>query len=225
MKTTPKSAKAPKAKAPAAKAPKAKPETNGRAKKDRLRGPQVRILAALAKAKAPLTRREIAAKAECDLAWLVSWVGKIDPKARAASEKATGFPSLLTLGYVTMAEGDGASAYMITPAGPGVSFEEQALKTLELPVPALPLQRFTFDRGTLTATASDFGTPRDGLWWLGRLYNDACDVGIVIRSELTGEERRFVLSKQVEREGEVLYWEFAPVERLQHVGLVTIFND
>ena len=81
----------------------------------KLRGPQVRILAVLAAG--PLTRKEIAEKAKCDYAWLSSWIGKLDAETRAESEKVTGFPSLLTLGYVSTEKGEGPAKHAITAAG------------------------------------------------------------------------------------------------------------
>jgi hypothetical protein len=88
-----------------------------RAKKEGLRKPQVRILAALAKAKTPLTRNEIAEKATCDKAWLNSWIGSKNPEIRAKNDKAE-FPCLLTLKLVKDNEDEEkGTVYIITPAG------------------------------------------------------------------------------------------------------------
>jgi hypothetical protein len=62
----------------------------------------------------------------------------------------------------------------------------------------LPLSRFSFDRGELTAEASDFGSMNQLVRndvpapaFIRRLYDDACDLGIAIRSERTGRIARF----------------------------------
>src|SRR5437879_3266190 len=101
-------------------------------------------------------------------------------------------------------------------------------KSNELPTNPIPLKTFTLDRakGTLTAMASDFGALRDGLWWLGRLYKDAADLGITIKSELTGHEERFYLAREERTgDGELVAWHFIPVELLANITLVTIYND
>lgn len=100
----------------------------------------------------------------------------------------------------------------------------------ELPLRPLPLSRFHWDRvlRRLSAEASDFGPGRTGLWWLGRLYADACDVGIVIRSEATGREERFVLDETVRDDrgdDEVVAWTFKPLDPESRVRVVTILND
>ncbi len=72
----------------------------------------------------------------------------------------------------------------------------------EIPMTLLPLKTFTFNKKdkTLSAFASDFGalrdtySPRTGRTWLQRLYNDSCDIGIAIQSELTGKTERFYLT-------------------------------
>ena len=84
-----------------------------------LRKEQVRILAALAKANKPLTRKEIAEQAPCDRAWTNMWLGAHNPDIRARNDEE--FPSLLSLGYVVENDGerDGRQAwvYEITVAG------------------------------------------------------------------------------------------------------------
>lgn len=100
-------------------ATKAAPAPAPESKAAGLRKPQVRILEALAKSKAPLTRREIADAAPCDFAGCTEWLGSQDPETRAKND-AKHFPSLLTLGYIAAAEGDGGVTYTITPAGRAV---------------------------------------------------------------------------------------------------------
>ena len=80
---------------------------------------------------------------------------------------------------------------------------------------------------TMSAFASDFGAMVDGLWWLQRMDDDACDVGISIRSRRTGRVVRFFLDKQETRNGEIKAWHFAaaPEEKFCGVDLVSIWND
>ncbi len=83
-----------------------------------LRKPQVRILAYLAKIGKAAGRKDIAAGAACDLAWLNSWVGSNDDAVRAKNDTAE-FPSLVTLKFVRFAapESGTGTAYEITAAG------------------------------------------------------------------------------------------------------------
>lgn len=59
-----------------------------------------------------------------------------------------------------------------------------------------------------------------GLVWT-RVYDDACDVGFMVRSP-TGARKLFTLvSEKKDAEGDVLYWEF-----VSNVGLVIrVHND
>ena len=102
------------------------------------------------------------------------------------------------------------------------------LKANELNLTPMQLEKFSWDKttGELVAEASDFGPLVAGMWWMGQLRNDACDVGIALRSHFTGNEERFALreGKGIE-DGERLYWEFIPVKRDSKVKKVTILND
>lgn len=91
----------------------------------------------------------------------------------------------------------------------------------------LSLERFTFheDTKTLVAEASDFGPMRDGAWWMQRLYDDACDVGIAIRSHETDRVQVFHLEREETRDGDLLAWHFKPMDKTCPVRGVTIFND
>lgn len=88
---------------------------------------------------------------------------------------------------------------------------------------ALPLDRFDLTNGILIAEASD-------LQWAGlmQLYDDACDVGIFIRSHKTGKVEAFHFST-CERtpDGEdIAGWLFKPCNRnLTKVKEVLILND
>jgi outer membrane biosynthesis protein TonB len=109
--------KAPVKKPAASKKAKATSPKEPRAKKEGLRKPQVRILAALRKANKPLTRSEISEKAPADLAWMNSWIGSNDDSIRAENDKK--FPSLLSLKMVKFAaaEDESKTAYEITAIG------------------------------------------------------------------------------------------------------------
>ena len=91
----------------------------------------------------------------------------------------------------------------------------------------MDLARFTYDRDrqSLVAIASDFGPLRDGLWWLNRMYDDAADAGIAIRSHKTGKVERFYLERTEERDGDLMAWHFRPESPGCIVKSVTIFND
>lgn len=98
------------------------------------------------------------------------------------------------------------------------------VKSNELRIPALPLEEFDFDvlHLSLAAEASSLG----GAFKLHRLYNDTCDEGIAIRSG-TGMVERFVLREtRREPDGEVIAWDFAPLNRsLKTVTRLTVFNN
>ena len=80
--------------------------------------------------------------------------------------------------------------------------------------------KFDWSTGIGIADASDFR----GTKLLGRVYQDACDAGFIVRSHRTGREKAFVEAR-VERwrDGEVKYWEFEAVDRSG--TLVRIYND
>lgn len=99
-----------------------KKEGVGRAKKEGLRNPQVRILAALAK-HGEMTRAAIAEKAPVDVATCVEYVGSDDEAKRLANDKKH-FPSLVSLGFVKQdwypnkeTDAQGPTHYTITAAG------------------------------------------------------------------------------------------------------------
>lgn len=99
---------------------------------------------------------------------------------------------------------------------------------MKLQLNPLPLKKFTFDKNkrTLVAEMSDFGPLRDGRWWLQRIYDDACDVGIAIASELTGKTETFCLVREeINSENELIALHFIPLDELANVDTVIIFND
>lgn len=107
-------------KTPAAKKADAKPvePKAAPAGAPKLGKPLVRILVALSKANAPMTRGEIGEKAQVDVPFLSTYIGSSDPEVRAANEAKRGTKGLITLGYVRIVPSEGAATtYQITAAG------------------------------------------------------------------------------------------------------------
>lgn len=98
---------------------------------------------------------------------------------------------------------------------------------LDLSSYALPLERFTRHGDTLTAFESDLRNhPFDGTYhWLRRLFNDACDVGMAIRSHHTGRIVRFTLEREETRDGDLMAFHFTALDDAGPITKVTIFND
>lgn len=72
---------------------------------------------------------------------------------------------------------------------------------------AYPSGSFTLSDQCLAAEASDLGYHGPH-----QIYDDACDVGIAIRSERTGELVRYYLSGEDSLDGEdVAGWHFKPI--------------
>jgi hypothetical protein len=92
---------------------------------------------------------------------------------------------------------------------------------------AFDSDRFSFHDTTFVAEASDF----NGDVSLQRqIYDDACDVGIAIRSKKTGKVMHFYLHDTVmDREGDIQCWEYLScpedVRKYNQELKVTIFND
>lgn len=108
------------------KAPKAgKPETNGHAKKEGLRAPQVRILAALKKSGKAMTRNQLSEKAPVDLAMCTEYIGSTDADKRKAND-AKHFPSLISLGYVKFGNGEDAGGTVVEITKSGIKALEKA---------------------------------------------------------------------------------------------------
>lgn len=93
--------------------------------------------------------------------------------------------------------------------------------------------RFTWiaSEKTFATEASDiealFGM-RNFYGCLGRVYDDACGVGLTIISERTGRTMVFALEKEERNgEGELLYWELLPANlRERKTGIkIHVFND
>lgn len=78
-----------------------------------------------------------------------------------------------------------------------------------------------------TAEASDLKNLSGGGFRLGRVYDDACDVGFTMVSHHTGKEVVFRLEhREMDREGDLLWWDFSSVT-LPHKGKFTVrvYND
>ena len=86
----------------------------------KLRQPQVRILAYLAKQKRASTRRQIADGSPVDSAWCTEHLGSDNDAVRLKND-ALKFPSLVSLGYIVATPGDTdeqpVTTYTITNAG------------------------------------------------------------------------------------------------------------
>lgn len=106
------------AKTTTAPATKTTTPANGKAEtKKGLRKPQIRVLEALAKAKKPMARKEIAEKAPCDLAFLTEYLGSNNPEIREKNDAKFGV-SLSTLKFVKVSiDEEQGTLYEITAAG------------------------------------------------------------------------------------------------------------
>lgn len=81
---------------------------------------------------------------------------------------------------------------------------------------------FSFKKNMFSAEASEIGRK---IMNLGRVYDDAADLGFTIISEKTGKGAVFAVSHVLEDEGDVLAWEFVCVTPgLKHLKAV-IYND
>ena len=83
---------------------------------------------------------------------------------------------------------------------------------------------FSYIDGMLVADLSDLG--RD--FRFGRVWDDACDVGLTVISARTGRKVVYVIeNEQRDREGELQYIELRPASRFESDDLpaVRLFND
>lgn len=94
-----------------------------------------------------------------------------------------------------------------------------------LDLTTLPLNKFYYANGNMSAQASDFGPLRDGFWWLQQIYPDAADMGIAVKSHKTGKVEIFTFEGEYHQEGECCYWHFKPVNPKCKVKQVLIYND
>lgn len=89
-----------------------------RAKKEGLRAAQVRILHVLGKAKQPLTKVELAEKAETDPTKMGVFVGPRDGESKTTSERWP-FPGLYELGYVKVEQFEEYRGQVVTITAKG----------------------------------------------------------------------------------------------------------
>src|ERR1043166_6184629 len=69
------------------------------------------------------------------------------------------------------------------------------------------------------AEESDLGT-------MGRVYADACDVGLTLISRTDGEEIVFVVNfTKMDAEGDIQYWDLIPADRKNRGWGVRVYND
>lgn len=76
---------------------------------------------------------------------------------------------------------------------------------------------------TFVAEISDLGT----FFQFGRVYDDACDQGLTLVSEWSGDEIVFAIHEEMtDNEGDILGWKLKPVPESHRRHLsITIFND
>jgi hypothetical protein len=78
-----------------------------------------------------------------------------------------------------------------------------------LSLPQIPMSKFHWDAESrvLSAEISDLNNPR-----FQRIYDDACDVGLAVRSDRTGETVSFYVAQEhKDREGDVQSWVLEPI--------------
>lgn len=88
--------------------------------------------------------------------------------------------------------------------------------------------KFTWTNKIGVAEISDLGEK----WNVGRIYNDACDVGFKVVSKRTGQDAIFYLSEERRSgEGDIYLWIFKPIPEDVRQGRVAadieihILND
>jgi hypothetical protein len=78
------------------------------------------------------------------------------------------------------------------------------------PVSTRQFTRDPSDRLKFIAEISDLGKS----FQFGRVYDDACDIGLTLISEWTGVETVFAIHEEIkDGEGDVTGWELRPVPR------------
>lgn len=76
------------------------------------------------------------------------------------------------------------------------------------------------DKRKFVADISDLG-----IAGFGRVWPDSCDEGLTLVSHWTGKQSTCVVTHEEIRDGDLLYWELAPVDSSAGDFTVTIFND
>ena len=80
---------------------------------------------------------------------------------------------------------------------------------------------FDWRKNAGCACASDLSANADGRKWMGPLYDDACDLGFVVRSHRTGACRSFFLTEELFSRKELVGWKF----RDEAGNYIVVFND
>jgi hypothetical protein len=88
-------------------------------------------------------------------------------------------------------------------------------------LPSIPSSSFEYDKGFFSAEASELGSSFN----IGKIFDDACDVGFSIVSAKTGSKAIFALSGVDTNEGDVLCWNFKCVTKNLEYLEAVIFND
>lgn len=100
------------------------------------------------------------------------------------------------------------------------------MKSNELHIEPVMFSKFTYnkERKSLSSYISNLN-PVTECWFCRPLFNDAADVGIVIKSDKTGVSHRFYFDKHDFDGDEVAGWNFKPVDPKCPIQDVLIIND
>jgi hypothetical protein len=82
---------------------------------------------------------------------------------------------------------------------------------------------------TAVTEASQLGPARDGQFWLNKIWIGSQERGICIKSEKTGQQVRYRLTRTYRHDGDTTHWEFQVIPEDRHrcgdCLTVTIYND
>jgi hypothetical protein len=88
---------------------------------------------------------------------------------------------------------------------------------------------FMWDGATQTyvAEASDLGLTVGANWGFGRVYDDACDVGLTLVSTKSPEhEIVFAVEVEATEDNDILWWDLIPAQgQMPCLFTVRVFND
>lgn len=88
-------------------------------------------------------------------------------------------------------------------------------------IPKVSTKEFSYSARTFT---NELSSMHDFI--ISRIYPDAADVGFVLVSAKTGAECTYVLSEEVkDATGDLLYYEFSPIDSIGVGTKVILFND
>lgn len=86
---------------------------------------------------------------------------------------------------------------------------------------------FHYDGNSKMLSAEMSALEHIGFRW-GQVYDDACDVGLIVVSANTGREVVFVVESEVTHETDIVYWRLKPAHKYLWVDndiRVVIYND